>query len=230
MFTDRTAAGQELISRIADRNYCNPIIVAIPQGGVPVAQPIAYYFGLPIDLCFVAKIKWYFDPRYGIGATENDGEVILNNEAIDMLALNDDEVSIASTIARNDLIQTISILEPFDHMPKNLSGSTAIIIDDGIASGFTALAAVKSLNKHNPNRLVVATPVSSIYARRILAKAGIEVVSIISDNNQMFLVDDFYVDFNKLTLDRICLLLEQHPFKSSRRDSPRRRILNAIGE
>lgn len=213
-FAHRTAAGEALAKRLASNGYANPVVVAIPRGGVPVAAPLARRLDLPIELCLVAKVHLPWRREAGVGALAPDGTLRLNHELIHILAMEDGAVSQAVDEAREVLDQRRRALGSYTHLP-DLRGKTSIVVDDGMATGYTALTAVEFLRRLEPDhRIVVAAPVSSIYALEALAEAAVEAVVLTSGDGPFFDVATYYGDFEEYADTKVRRLLK-HPARRS---------------
>jgi putative phosphoribosyl transferase len=213
-FPHRAAAGEALADQLAVEHYPNPIIVAIPNGGVPVAVPLAERLDLPIDLCLVAKIPLPWRREAGVGALAADGTLRLNQELIHVLALQDEAVNQAVEEARFVLERRRRSLGAYSHLPA-LRGKTAIVVDDGMATGYTALTAVEFIQRLEPERIVVAAPVSSHHALEALAEAAVEAVVLTSGDGPFFDVATYYGNFEELADDQILRLIKR-PARSAR--------------
>jgi predicted phosphoribosyltransferase len=209
-FAHRLAAGEVLADQVAARGYPDPVLVAIPKGGVPVAVPLARRLGSPLELCLVAKVPLPWRQEAGIGALAADGTLLLNRELIHVLALNDSMVENAVLEARTAMVQRRSAFQALASLPR-LEGKTVVVIDDGLATGYTALTAVEVLRPLGPDRLVVAAPVGSFYALEALAEAGVETVVLSSGDGPFFDVATFYGDFEELEDSQVLRLLESTP-------------------
>lgn len=213
-FPHRAAAGEALANQLDADNYSNPIIVAIPNGGVPVAVPLAERLDLPIDLCLVAKIPLPWRREAGVGALAADGTLRLNRELIHVLALQDEAVNQAVEEARHILERRQRSLGPFAHL-SDLRGKTAIVVDDGMATGYSALTAVEFIRRFEPDRVVVAAPVSSHHALEALAEAAVEAVVLTSGDGPFFDVATYYGNFEELADDQVLRLIKR-PARSAR--------------
>lgn len=207
-FPHRVAAGDALADQICAQGYPNPAVVAIPKGGIPVAAPLARHLGLPIELCLVAKVPLPWRPEAGIGALAADGTLLLNHELIHVLALKEETVSQSINEARSVLAKQSQALEAFAQPPE-LKGKTAIVVDDGMATGYTALTAAEVLRPLEPQRIVVAAPVGSIYALETLAAASLEAVVLTSGDGPFFDVASYYGEFEELDEAQVRRLLER---------------------
>lgn len=213
-FPHRAVAGEALADQLAAEDYPNPVIVAIPNGGVPVAAPLAERLDLPIDLCLVAKISLPWRREAGVGALASDGTLRLNHELIHILALEEEAVAQAVDEARHILKRRRRSLGAFARL-SDLKGKTAIVVDDGLATGYTALTAVEFLRRLKPDRVVVAAPVSSYHALEALAEAAVEAVVLTSGDGPFFDVATYYGNFEELA-DAQVLRLIRPPARSAR--------------
>lgn len=206
-FPHRSAAGEILADLVAAKGYPNPAVVAIPKGGVPVAAPLTRRIGLPMELCLVAKVPLHLKHGAGIGALASDGTLLLNHDLIHVLALGEVEVEQAVEYAQEAMARRKEVFRAFAHPPL-LEGKTAIVLDDGLATGYTALAAVGFVRSLGPARIVVAAPVGSVYALEALSEAGVEVVVLTSGDDPCFDVAAYYDDFEELEDFQVLRLFE----------------------
>lgn len=169
VFVDRVDAAEALARMMARewRGAADAAVLAIPSGGVPVGLVLAERLQLPFDLIFVRKLHFPDNPESGFGALSEHGEVMLNPQ----LAAYLDEATIERVIAeeRRALEQRIRLLRA-DAPPLNIRDKTAIIVDDGLASGFTMLVAVREALRRGARRVVVAVPTASAQAAELVAR------------------------------------------------------------
>lgn len=152
-FRDRDEAGGALAEALAARALPDPVVLALPRGGVPVAAPVAARLGAPLDLVMVRKIGVPSQPELAAGAVADGGAIVVN-EALAAVELGE--------IARRRAVYLR------DRPPVPLAGRTAIVIDDGIATGATMRAALASVRQRGPARLVLAVPVADEAVLRAL--------------------------------------------------------------
>jgi predicted phosphoribosyltransferase len=157
VFRDRTHAGEVLSGMLQPLEATAARVLAVPAGGVPVAAAIAQRLQLPLDVAVVSKITLPWNTEVGYGAVAGDGTVQLNTELIQRLALNDAEVERAIAATRAKVAQRI---ERFRTTARyhGLERDVVILVDDGLASGYTLYAAVEALYKAGARRLIVAVP------------------------------------------------------------------------
>ncbi len=209
-FAHRAAAGEVLADHLAAQSYREPVVVAIPKGGVPVAAPLARRWGLALELCLVAKVPIPWRREAGIGALAADGTLKLNRELIHVLAMEEAVVRQGLAEAWQAMGERKRAFGAFAQPPA-VEGKTLILVDDGLATGYTALTAVEVLQELGPERMVVAAPVGSIYAVETLAEAGLEVVVLASGDGPFFDVASYYRDFEELDDAEVLRLLADPP-------------------
>jgi predicted phosphoribosyltransferase len=166
-FFDRTEAGQflaEKLSGYADRE--DIIVLALPRGGVPVAAEVAKRLNAPLDVFVVRKLGLPDHPELAMGAIASGGARVFNGEVVNALRIPDeviDAVSAEELIELQRREKTYRAGRP----PLELEGKTVIVVDDGIATGSTMLAAVSALRQLNAGRIIIAAPViaASTYPR-----------------------------------------------------------------
>jgi predicted phosphoribosyltransferase len=160
VFADRTAAGERLAEMLQDFRGQPFRLFAIPAGGVPVAAAVARAFVVPLDLVIVRKIQLPWTTEAGFGALDPEGKPMFNEPLVSRLALTPDQIDaqIAKTLA--NLKEREAHLRGGRPYP-DLTGETALIVDDGLASGYTMRAAVRFLKGKGAASLVVAVPTAS---------------------------------------------------------------------
>jgi len=160
IFADRRKAGERLAEMLRDFRDQPFRLFAIPAGGVPVAAVIAQAFAAPLDLIIVRKIQLPWTTEAGFGALDPDGKPMFNEPLVSRLSLTPDQIEaqIAKTLA--NLREREAHLRGGRPYP-DLTGETVIIVDDGLASGYTMRAAVRFLKGKGAAQLVVAVPTAS---------------------------------------------------------------------
>lgn len=209
VFVDRTEAGIRLASALSEQKYQNSVLFTIPSGGVPVAVSISNSLGLQIHLSFAAKVRFSTDRRFGIGAVSTK-EVILNQELINDLSLDKEVVKQRVKQAKQILREKIEAFSDINHSTPDLSGKTVILAEDGVATGFTVLAAAKRIESLHPKRIVIASPVTSNLAYERIGHHGYEQVVLVKPDSETFLVDKFYHNFPRVTLSEARLALTEN--------------------
>lgn len=165
VFENRADAGRRLSEFLLDYRGSNSIILAIPAGGVSVGKEIKDALSLPFDLLVVRKIQIPWNPEAGFGAINLDGYVIFNEEFLRHLEFPESVIS-------SQVVKTREILKKRDELFRkgklfpSLKNKTAILVDDGLASGYTMIAAIEFVKKRNPSEIVIAVPTGSYKAVR----------------------------------------------------------------
>ncbi|MCP5038689.1 MAG: phosphoribosyltransferase [Rhodobacteraceae bacterium] len=161
MFKDRTDAGKMLADRLAENAPQNPLVLALPRGGVPVALPVARKLGAQLDLLLVRKIGLPGHPELAAGAVVNGAAhaVVFNDDILRSFGLNeaDFDAAIAKKLAEIELRRKLWLgTSP----PEPVAGRNVVVVDDGIATGATIRAALKALKARGAAHIMLAIPVA----------------------------------------------------------------------
>ena len=202
-YADRADAGRKLGARLrAEDIPADAVVLGIPRGGVVVAAEVARELGLTLDVVVPAKVGAPGNPEYAIGAVAPDGIVVPNPEA----GYSAEEVARFSGPAHEKIQRSISMFLG-DAEPIPLSGRTVVIVDDGLATGLTALAAVDYVRRQGAKRIILAVPVGSRSAVHALGEHADEVIAV--DVPEGFMaVGQFYRHFGQTEDDEVIDLLE----------------------
>lgn len=157
VFADRNEAGRILAGLVADCALPHPLVLAIPAGGVPVAAPLAETLGCPLDVAVVSKITLPWNTEAGYGAVAFDGSYRLNKALIHSAGLSAEEVTRGIKKTRTKVERRVATFRQGRPFP-DLSGHELILVDDGLASGFTMLVALAALRNAGAVAIVVAVP------------------------------------------------------------------------
>jgi putative phosphoribosyl transferase len=209
LFADRSEAGRALAQRLLHLREERPVVLALPRGGVPVGFEVARALEAPLDLVLVRKIGAPFQPELAVGAVVDGGraETVLNDEIVREFEI--PESYIAAESARQLAeIERRRRLYLADSARVPLAGHTAIVVDDGIATGATMEAALHATRRANPQRLVLATPVAPPDTLERLRPQVDEVVCLAMP--RLFgAIGAFYEDFRQLSDDEVIDLLRR---------------------
>ncbi len=204
LFRNRSDAGEQLAEKL--KGYRNSVILAIPRGGLEVALPIAKKTNSTIDIIVARKVALPQDPEAGIGAVTPDGTAVYNPRYLEQMGLTEEDLSIMEKEARDEAARR----EKVYHVKKHsLQNNTVILVDDGLATGYTMLAAIKSARKCKPKKIVAAVPVASHDAYELVKKECDEIVCLHVSESWAFAVAAFYEEFPQLSDDEVIALLKK---------------------
>lgn len=212
MFIDRTDAGQRLASalrrHLADiRHGGKEIVLALPRGGVPVAFEVAASLGAPLGLLIVRKIGAPYQPELAMGAVASGGVVIRNADIIRMIGISDSAFARATEAAEAELAAK-ERLYGTGATAEDLNGKTAILVDDGAATGATMRAAIAAVRERGAGRVVVALPTASQEAAAMLARESDDLVCLETPEPYLA-VGYWYKDFSQVSDAEVRRLLDK---------------------
>jgi len=209
IFQDRFHAGKLLAEKL--RNYAtrgNTVLLAVPAGGVPVGYMIAKELGIPMDVIIVRKVQIPWNPEAGFGALTWDGETVLNETLIEHLGLTEKMIKESISKTLRVLRERIRKFRGDRPMP-DFEGKVVILVDDGLASGFTMLAAARSIKKKEPHKIVVAVPTASAGSIELLSNEVDEIICLNIRSGPIFAVADAYRNWYDLTDEDVIDILEK---------------------
>ena len=196
MFENRLAAGERLGERLAERDFGADVVLGIPRGGLPVARPVADALGVPLDVVVASKIGAPGNPELALGAIAADGSVWLNDTLIDRLGVDEGYVDREREREATAASEKEARYRDADVIP-DFEGSAAILVDDGLATGATAVACLRQLQEAGAERVVFAAPVGSQSALSRTERDADEVVCLDTPAN-FGAVGQFYRSFDQV--------------------------------
>lgn len=196
-FTDRLEAGNRLAEKLAHYHGQNPLILAVPRGGVAVAEPILEKIGGELDLIITRKIGAPHQRELAIGAVTGDGYAMLNDELISRLGIFPDYVRKARDKEVEEIARRLRLYRGDRPEPK-YEGRPVILVDDGVATGYTLLAALRSLQEKKLEKLVLAVPVGPPETFRKLEKEVDELIFLEAPED-FAAVGQFYLKFDQVS-------------------------------
>jgi len=209
MFVDRADAGRRLAGELRHLRDEDPIVLALPRGGVPVAFEVARALGAPLDLLLIRKIGAPGQPELALGAVMDGDqpETVINEEVRRVFAVTDKELAEMVAAKLAEIAQRRR--RYLAGRPRaRLGGRTVIVTDDGVATGATMRVALKAIRRVGPRRLVVAVPVAPPDTVAVLKREADEVVCL--DSPEFFGgLSAFYRDFRQLEDDEVIALLDR---------------------
>jgi predicted phosphoribosyltransferase len=203
VFTDRIDAGRQLCDALKHYKGQDAVVYALPRGGVVVAAEIARSLNVPLDVIVVRKVGHPFSPEYAIAAVAEDGHMVTNRgevESVDKRWFNE------SVRAQQQEVRRRRELYTRGRKPISAAGKTAIIVDDGLATGLTMFAAIQEVRHSEPSKVVVAVPVAPPQIIEKLRTVVDDVVAlhVIADFQA---IGAFYVEFNQVTDSEVVELM-----------------------
>jgi len=206
-FRDRHDAGERLARALAHLQGQDLVVLALPRGGVPVAAPIARALDAPLDVICVRKLGVPFQRELGMGAIGEDGVRIINEDVVRMSGTSPRQLDAVERAERAELERRVASVRAV--RPRvDLHGRTAVLVDDGIATGSTAAAACEVARAHGAARVVLAVPVAPPESVRRLSAVADEVVSL-ETPAAMLAIGEWYADFSQTDDTEVLRLLEQ---------------------
>jgi putative phosphoribosyl transferase len=197
-FANRRAAGRDLASELAKRRLVDPVVLALPRGGVPVAVEIAKALNAPLDLVLVRKIGVPFQPELAVAAVVDGGEpeIVVNEDVISLAGLDRDYID---QEAKRELAEIERRRKAYlGGRPRvPLEGRTLIVVDDGIATGASIRAALKALRRRAPKALILAVPVAPAETVEAL-RAEVDQLICLATPEPFFAIGIHYIDFRQL--------------------------------
>lgn len=209
IFDNRYDAGRQLAAKLADYRGKPVVVLAIPNGGVPVAAEVVEALGAAFDLVIVRKIPIPLNPEAGFGAIADDGTMILNEEIVRSTRLNEVQIENEAIRVRAEIKRRGMLYRRVDQPLVRVSGRTVIIIDDGLASGITMVAAVKSVRRRRPKEIVVAVPCASAAAVAQIEAVADRVITCAVGVLPRFAVADYYRHWHDVSDDDVVRHLNQ---------------------
>lgn len=207
-FVDRYEAGKALAEQLVDyKNESNTIVLALPRGGVPVAFEIAKKLSLPLDVFLVRKLGVPGHEELAMGAIASGGGVIFNEEIISSLHFGEELINRVIQTEKEELKRRESLYRK-NKPPLELKNKKIILVDDGIATGASMLAAIEAIRKTAPAEITIAVPVAAYDTYKELAAKVDHFVCLLKPVN-FYAVGLWYDDFTQTSDREVSELLEQ---------------------
>lgn len=205
MFSNRSEAGRLLGRRLQAMGLSDPVVLALPRGGVPVAVEVARALGAPLDLLLVRKIGAVDQPELAVGAVSEGGELFADQRMMELTGTTDEYVARQAADQWTE-VERRRRLYLDGRVPVPLAGRTAVVVDDGIATGATVRAALKALRRRAPASVVLAVPVASPDAVAALSPQVDDLVCL-SQPAVFRAVGEHYADFSQVSDDEVVRLM-----------------------
>jgi len=207
-FRDRGDAGRRLAKELGRYYQHEAVVLAIPRGGVPVAIEVAKALGSPLDIVVTRKIPLPENPEAGYGAVTEDGTIVLNKRMVKQFGITQTQIKrqaeavIAEIKRRSAIYRGKLIATPIE-------GRTAIIIDDGLATGYTMAAAIESVRQRQATKIIVAVPVASGKGFELVKPLADDTLCLVVAPISPFAVANFYHYWHDLTDEEVIDFLER---------------------
>ena len=176
-FRDRRDAGRQLAEIVRGLALADPVVLALPRGGVPVGHEVATAIGADLEVVVARKVGAPGHEEFGIGAIAEGGGVVANVDALRALGISDDRFAALAEREQAELERRVARYRGTRPLPA-LAGRDVVIVDDGLATGVTAEAALLAVRTRQPRRLVLAVPVAAPESVRRLSAVADEVIAV----------------------------------------------------
>jgi putative phosphoribosyl transferase len=217
LFENRYDAGRQLAAKLTDYKGKSALVLAVPNGGVPVASEIAKVIDAELDIVVVRKLPMPLHPEAGFGAVADDGSFVFNEELVAQHGITQQQINDQVALVTSQVRQR-TLLYRKDRSFSLIRGKTVILVDDGLASGYTMLAAVQSMTRRHPGEIVVAVPAASPIAVERVSKVAL-VRTVAQGTGPRFSISEYYrhwhdvpdTDVTRILDDQQGFRLNRHP-------------------
>lgn len=207
MFKDRTDAGRRLAERLTERGVEADIVLAIPRGALPIGRIVADALSVPLDIIVAQKMGAPGNPEFAIGAVASDGTVWRNDEAISMLDIDEQYIEREREREAENAREKVERYRSGRDAP-DLSGKRVIVVDDGVATGSTAIACLRQVREAGAAHVTLAVPVASPSSLDQLEQEADDVI-VVETPSYFSAVGQFYKSFRQVSDEKAIELLEQ---------------------
>ncbi|MEW6031903.1 MAG: phosphoribosyltransferase [Bacillota bacterium] len=207
LFSDRRDAGRRLAKELARASLPDPVVLGIPRGGVIVADEVARTLGAPLDLVIPRKIGAPGNPELAIGAVAQDGTLVADEALVKALGVSQRYLEAETQRQRAEIERRLSLYRQ-GRPAVDLAGASAIVVDDGIATGATVLAALRGVRAQGPARLVLAVPVAPPDTLERLRAETDEIVCLATPE-PFYAVGQFYRHFEQTSDEEVFEIMER---------------------
>jgi len=205
-FRDRVDAGRQLAAKVGGLGLEDPVVLALPRGGVPVAFEIATALGAPLDVIVARKIGAPSQPELGIGAIAEGNEIVFDRRAIRLLGISEDRLAALTQTERHELARRVDRYRHGRALTE-VRDRDVVLVDDGLATGVTAEVTLRALRAREPRRLVLAVPVCAPDTADRLRGAVDDLVCVMSPA-RFFAVGAWYDNFEQTSDEQVDELLQ----------------------
>ncbi|HWC35466.1 MAG TPA: phosphoribosyltransferase [Mycobacteriales bacterium] len=196
-FRNRIDAGQQLADWLAAVRLVDPVVLGLPRGGIPVAWVVANRLGAPLDAFVAHKVGAPDHAELGIGAVAEDWADLVVTDTVAQLGISPAELAELADRTRADVQHRVETYRGTRALPP-LAGRDVIVVDDGLATGVTAEAALRALRERDPRQLILAVPVGARETVERMSQLADQVVCVLVPE-AFFAVGEWYDDFRQTT-------------------------------
>jgi putative phosphoribosyl transferase len=206
-FLNRVDAGRKLAKKLnAYANREDVLVLGIPRGGVPVAFQVAAELGVQLDVFVVRKLGVPSHEELAFGAIATGGVRVLDDQIVEEAGISDLEIELISAKETQELQRRERVYRG-NRPPLNVKGKTVILVDDGIATGASALAAISALRELKPAGIVLAAPIAPASTCRRL-RSKVDDLTCLDTPETFYAIGEFYEDFSQISDDEVTNLLQ----------------------
>lgn len=217
LFHNREEAGQLLATELSDYEFKDPLVVALPRGGVPVGYELARTLRWPLTVLITRKLGSPDNPELGVGAIGEGSVVVLNDELLHELGLTDQQLQPVMTHEQQELERRKFVYRNREPLPSFV-GRTVILVDDGIATGYTMLAAVEAAQNHQAETIVIAVPVAAADTAAQLERE-VDILVCMHLERELEAIAPYYADFEPVSDEEVKRLLAKAQATRTKNDS-----------
>lgn len=208
VFADRAAAGRELAHALAPWRGSDAMVLALPRGGVIVADAVARALDAPLEVLIVRKIGLPANPEYAIGAMAEDGTVMLDPAVARAAGLDEAGLERVVTAEKRELYRRVAVYRAGRALPP-MAGRTVLIVDDGVATGWTARAAIRAVRRAGATQVVFGAPVVAATSTAAL-RAEVEALVALQVPADLRAIGDWYDAFDAVSDAEVLHVLDGH--------------------
>jgi len=210
IFKNRREAGRQLATALIKRGYRSEgtLVLGIPRGGLVVADEVAKALSAALDVIIARKLRAPYQPELGIGAVVDGDHIVLNEEVARSVGVSQDYLNREIAYQKEEIERRLRFYRG-DHTAPEVAGKTVIVVDDGIATGYTFRASLESFRQRRPDRLVAAAPVAARDSAEML-KAFVDEVVCLHTPVSFFAVGAWYENFDQTSDEEAVAILRRN--------------------
>ncbi|ELY92367.1 phosphoribosyltransferase [Natrialba hulunbeirensis JCM 10989] len=210
MFTDRTDAGEQLGAHLAAEGIEADVVLGIPRGALPVARPVADELGATLDVVVASKIGAPGNPELALGAVASDGTLWLNDDLVEQLRVGDDYIDRERTREAEAAREKVVQYRDGDGSIPAIDGKRVVVVDDGVATGATAIACLRQVADAGATAVTLAVPVGSPRSLEVLEnEAPVDAIVALEQPADFSAVGQYYEDFRQVSDERAQSYLDE---------------------